>query len=145
MTNDPPNAPFHGIPRGLRVLCVDDESMIGDLVAHILRTHLHLEVAVAHSGTEALRILAKQSFDLVIVDYVMPGMDGGELYQEIERRYPDVIPRFMFITGDTLSPTTLAFISSTDRRLLEKPFGLPELTGAIREMLAVPAADRPGG
>ena len=126
---------FDGIPPGLRVLCVDDESMIGDLVAHILRNHLHMNVAVAKSGPEALRILARHTFDLILVDYVMPEMDGGQLYQEIERRHPENIPRFMFITGDTLSESTVSFIASTGRRLLEKPFGLPELTGAIRKML----------
>lgn len=126
---------FRGIPRGIRVLCVDDESMIGDMVANILRDHLQMRVEVVRNGLEALDALERQDFDLLIIDYVMPEMDGGELYRVMEQCWPEVVPRVLFITGDTLSDTTIGFIDSTGRPLLEKPFGLPDLTGAIRRIL----------
>lgn len=126
---------FRGIPRGIRVLCVDDESMIGNMVANILHDHLGMRVEVARNGLEALDVLEREEFDLLIIDYVMPEMDGGELYRVVERNRPEIVPRVMFITGDTLSESTIGFIESTGRPLLEKPFGLPDLTRAIREML----------
>jgi CheY-like chemotaxis protein len=133
---------FRGIPRGIRVLCVDDESMIGNMVAGILRDNLEMRVEVARNGLEALDALQGGDFELLIIDYVMPEMDGGQLYRELERLRPEIVPRVLFITGDTLSESTLGFIASTGRRLLEKPFGLPDLTGAIREILLA-EANRP--
>ena len=124
------------VPPGLRVLCVDDESIIGDLVSRSLRRQLKCVVDIARDGQEAMQLLSSRTYDLVLVDFVMPRMDGGELYRRLESEWPDVLPRIMFITGDTLTPATLNYIRSTGRKLLTKPFGLPELTTAIRELIA---------
>ena len=135
MTQSNRSATSAGVLPGTRILCVDDESMIGELVAQILRSQLRCTVTTAKNGEEALVALEGQDFDLILVDYVMPNMDGGELYRTLEVEYPEVLPRLMFITGDILSETTLDYIAGTGRLLLEKPFGLPELTSAVRKMI----------
>jgi CheY-like chemotaxis protein len=130
------------IPPGARVLCVDDESSIGELVARILRRQFGCEVTTAANGEEALARIADHPFDLVIVDYLMPSMDGLALYRVLAERRPELVPGLLFITGDTLSEPTLAAIRATGQPLLAKPFGVPELKRAIADLLA---ARPPGG
>jgi CheY-like chemotaxis protein len=120
---------------GPRILCVDDEVLIGEVVTRILESQLDCRVHHVTTGEEALRRLAATDYDAVIVDYVMPNMDGGELYRRITESRPEMLPRLLFTTGDTLTPTTLEFIADTGQPLLEKPFGLPELTTAVRGVL----------
>jgi two-component system NtrC family sensor kinase len=135
MNSPPPADGPRFMPDGTRVLCVDDESMIGELVAQILRSQQSCEVTTARSGADALRMLEERPFDVVLVDFVMPGMDGRALFQRIEEAFPEIICRLMFITGDTLTPSTIEFIRETGRPLLTKPFGLPELMKALKEIL----------
>jgi CheY-like chemotaxis protein len=115
---------------------VDDESSIGELVGRILRRQFRCEVATAANGTEALTEIAGRDFEIVIVDYLMPSMDGLALYRVLSERRPDLVPRLLFITGDTLSERTLSAIRATGQPLLAKPFGVPELKQAISELLA---------
>jgi len=123
------------VPVGTRVLCVDDDSMIGELVAEVLRKHLQCEVRNASNGQEALLALDQEDFDAIIIDYVMPLMNGWQLYKRLEQDRPELVPRLMFITGDVLSESTLSHIASTRRPLLEKPFGLTELTASLLRLI----------
>ncbi len=123
------------LPKGTRVLCVDDESMIGELVAQILRSQQDCEVITVRNGADALQRLESRTFDIVLVDFVMPVMDGRGLYTRVEEAFPEVLSKLMFITGDTLTPSTIEFIRETGRPLLTKPFGLPELMEALSRVL----------
>lgn len=81
----------------LRVLVVDDEPMMTKAVVRMLRPSGHL-VSVAGSGEEALAVLAKQTFDVVISDMGMgAGMNGWELADAVKGRWPGV--RFLLATG----------------------------------------------
>lgn len=135
MSSDHPTGGPRIMPLGTRVLCVDDESMIGELVAQILRSQQGCDVTTARSGNDALLMLEEKDFDIVLVDFLMPGMDGRTLFRRIEQAFPEVITRLMFITGDTLTPSTIEFIRETGRPLLAKPFGLPELIQALGKVL----------
>ena len=66
-----------------RILAVDDDPDILAVVALALRTLGGLDVVTASSGNEALGILAKGTFDLVLLDVMMPGIDGLETLQAI--------------------------------------------------------------
>ena len=123
------------VPPGTTVLCVDDECAVGDVIAQILRNHFACEVDAVCDAEAALCELEVRSFDVIIVDFLMPNMDGGELYHRVAARRPELLPHLMFMTGDTLSRSTIDFIASTGRVLLEKPFGLPELARAVVSVL----------
>jgi two-component system sensor histidine kinase/response regulator len=76
--------------RPARILCVDDDSDTLNLRKHLLES-AHYSVTTVNSGAEALRILDEGAkFDLVMLDYVMPGMKGDELAQTIQKKYPDI-------------------------------------------------------
>jgi CheY-like chemotaxis protein len=119
----------------LRILCVDDEALIGEVVTRILESRLDCHVEYAASASDALRLIAATDFDALVVDYVMPGMNGGRFYRQVLRRWPDLATRILFITGDTLMPKTLEAITRTGRPYLIKPFSLPDLTRAMEELL----------
>ncbi|MFC0253018.1 response regulator [Massilia consociata] len=73
-----------------KVLVVDDETDLADLAAALLESR-GLEVVVAHSGQEAMALLASQGdIDAVFSDVVMPGMTGLELADAIGVMYPRV-------------------------------------------------------
>jgi DNA-binding response OmpR family regulator len=73
-----------------RVLVVDDELAIRLTVGEILRRAGHDIVAVA-SGEEALELIQLQSFDLALIDLVMPGMGGVELMRRLQEVAPDTV------------------------------------------------------
>jgi DNA-binding response OmpR family regulator len=76
--------------RSGRLLIVDDEPSVRTSLREILEQEGHL-VATAASGEEALAALAKEHFDLILVDFKMEGMDGMELMAEAKRITPDAV------------------------------------------------------
>jgi len=106
---------------GARVLVVDDEPLVGRAVARVLG-HGH-EVTVATSGREALALIeAGRAFDLVLCDLMMPGMSGMELYETVAARAPEVVERFVFLTGGAFTIEAEAFLSSSRAERIIKPF-----------------------
>jgi two-component system NtrC family sensor kinase len=65
----------------------------------------------------------------------MPGLDGPGFYRELERRYPHLLSRIIFLTGDVLSPKAQAFFAQVKRPRLEKPFRAQEVRRVILQML----------
>ena len=71
-----------------KILVVDDEKDLLDLLKRSLEPDLKCEVSTAVSGEAALHCLVKQNYDLVLADIRMPGMDGLELLELIKRETP---------------------------------------------------------
>ena len=106
---------------GERVLVVDDELPIRALTSEIL-SHAGYLVTTAASGDEALHRLEVATYDLVVADMRMPGMDGALLYEQICDRWPFMEGRIVFITGDVEGERTSRRLARGDVRYLEKPF-----------------------
>ncbi|KMP10939.1 hypothetical protein UR09_04785 [Candidatus Nitromaritima sp. SCGC AAA799-A02] len=74
----------------IRILFVDDEPVILDSLKRMLRSmSQEWEVGFANSGQEALKTMEKESYDVVVTDMRMPGMDGAQLLEEIKKRFPE--------------------------------------------------------
>lgn len=71
------------------VLCVDDES-IGLRVRKIMLENHGFKVLTANSGPQGLTLFDTQNVDLVVLDFYMPEMNGGEVAAEMRRRRPEV-------------------------------------------------------
>jgi CheY-like chemotaxis protein len=69
------------------ILCVDDEEN-ALLMRKLVLERAGYEVATARSAAEALELISRKSFDLVLADYVMPKMNGAELAAEVKSRNP---------------------------------------------------------
>ena len=113
-----------------RVLVVDDESGVGEMLSDILTVDGH-EVETAESGVEALALLDRMSFDIVLSDIRMPNLDGPRFYEILRDKTPHLLDRIGFITGDTLSPTVATFLESCGCPYLEKPFTPAEVRDLV--------------
>lgn len=87
---------MHAKDSVLRFLAVDDEVEISDLLVRMLAAH-GFEGEACAGGHEALRLLEKRHFHLVLSDLNMPGMDGMALLKKVRKRYPEVA--FVIITA----------------------------------------------
>jgi len=74
---------------GIRVLLVDDERDFVNYLAKRLSAR-KMQVAVVHDGASALEAVACEAPDVVVLDVLMPGMDGLETLQELKRLMPDL-------------------------------------------------------
>ena len=92
------------------VLCVDDER-IGLRVRKIMLEGHGFNVLTATSGEQGLSLLAENQVDLVILDYYMPGMNGGEVAAEVRRRNPG-IPIIFLSAYFSLPPAALEFANA---------------------------------
>jgi signal transduction histidine kinase len=125
----PTAEPVARIDRQLSLLLVDDEEIVRTATAEMIRDLGH-QVEEAGSGAEALAHLeAGLAVDAVVTDYMMPGMDGGQLAQRVAKARPDL--RILVITGYT-GPTN----SVMHLPRLAKPFGQAEIGAAIGSLFA---------
>ena len=118
-----------------RILLVDDERSILEILADVLRMDGH-EVETTSNGSIALGRLRQERFDVVVSDLKMPGMSGRELFERLERIDAALCRRLIFTTGDLASPETLTFLESTGNPYIQKPFDLNTVRRMVQEMLA---------
>ncbi len=119
------------------VLVVDDEAMILDVGCEMLR-RLGYKVLEASSGRQAVDLYRERGsgIDLVILDMVMPGMGGAEVFDELKAVNPDV--RVVLSTGYSLNGLASGIMAKGCRSFIQKPFGMAELSQKVREALAKP-------
>src|SRR2546425_6593073 len=106
-----------------RVLVVDDEVGVAEALAEMLGRDGHT-VDVANDGARALELLGTGTYDVIVSDTRMPVLDGEAFYAELERRFPALCRRFIFLTRDVLNSDTRAFLARIGGPLLTKPCGL---------------------
>jgi PAS domain S-box-containing protein len=123
-----------GAVSGASILLVDDEPEILGTLAEIL-TYAGHRVETAADGTAALARLDSRSFDVIVSDVRMPGLDGPGLYAEIGRRFPSLRERIVFLTGDRLNAETREFLERTGAVSLGKPFLVAKVMQAIQRAL----------
>lgn len=82
-----------------RILVVEDEIDTWELLAVTLGLDGH-HVETAKDGREALELLAGRSYDVILSNLRMPGMNGEDLYRRVEHGWPHLAPRFVFVTGE---------------------------------------------
>jgi len=114
------------------ILIVDDDDDVRAMIKRALH-ELGYPAVEAEDGETALAIMAEQLPDLVILDYVMPGMDGAEVAREIANLDPDL--PIIFSTGHG-ALRALRAAAGDNISILEKPFALAELGDLIETRLA---------
>ena len=120
---------------GLSALVVEDEEDVAEIIADML-SMFGIVPAVTHSVDGALALIeSNPHFDVVLSDVRMPGRGGRELFAEIERRWPFLVPRLAFITGDLMSPDAGAIVASSGRPLLEKPVAPSDLRALVATLV----------
>lgn len=112
------------------ILVVDDDRLVRRFMVESLRGMGH-QVKDAAEGKAALELLDQQRFDLLLVDYAMPGMNGAEVARAALARQPGI--RILVVSGYADSAALAAAIGSATQ--LRKPFDLAELRAAVSQML----------
>jgi len=116
------------------ILLVDDEQAVLKVAAEILHK-LHFNVLAAESGREALRLYRENRGDivLVILDIVMPGMGGSEVFQEFRNLAPEV--KVLLCSGYSIQGEADRLIGIGASGFIQKPFSLRSLEQCINEVL----------
>jgi two-component system NtrC family sensor kinase len=122
-------------PRSGRILVVEDEQALGGMICEILEEDGH-DATTVEDGRQALELIGREEFDLIISDIKMPGMGGVALYEEIQRTRSDLAARFLLTTGDTVSAGSDRFAERNRLPVLRKPFDLDALRRTVRTRLA---------
>jgi two-component system NtrC family sensor kinase len=117
-----------------RLLIVDDEPGIVDVLRRAL-DEKGFQTESACNGAEALSRLASKEYDLIISDICMPEMNGEKLHAAISERYPHLRDRIIFVTGDTVSPSSRNFLEQSGARWLNKPFDISEIERVVASTL----------
>ncbi|WAS86371.1 MULTISPECIES: ATP-binding protein [unclassified Corallococcus] len=117
-----------------RVLIVDDEPRLAQSMRLLLEPG-H-EVVTVTRGEDALeKVAAGASFDVVLCDLQMPGMDGIAVYRRLQQQAPELAARVVFISGGASSPEARAFLETVAQRVLEKPVRPDVLLSTVEEVL----------
>jgi CheY-like chemotaxis protein len=122
------------IPQQTKILCVDDDIISLKLLRHVL-SPWGCEIFEAKSGQEALEVIARENVDLVLLDVVMPGMDGYEVCKTIKgSKRTRGIPVVM-ITGLISKEDRIKGIEAGAEEFLTKPFDAAEVRARIKMLL----------
>jgi DNA-binding response OmpR family regulator len=140
MEPTPTGAPAAGKPVGPpRVLVVDDEERIRTVLVRILGDH-GIFADTASDGSQAMAMALSGSYDLVILDLLMPGQDGFSVLREIMQRRPGQPVLVLSCLTDPESKMASLGLGADD--YVPKPFHVGELVARVQARLR--AAARPG-
>ena len=115
-------------PTPRRILLAEDEADVRSTLKQLLEFDRH-SVVEACDGRQALNLLKSHRFDLVITDYLMPGMPGDQLVAELKKQAPE-LPIIMITANMDLLPNPIPGVDV----LLPKPFQVADLREAIRRV-----------
>jgi two-component system OmpR family response regulator len=119
-----------------RVLLVDDEADIR-LIAEISLSSLGgWQVLQAASGAEALELASRERLDLILLDVMMPGMDGPATLEKLRAQEPGAATPVIFMTAKVQKAEIDRLLSLGVRGLIPKPFDPMTLPEEIRGILA---------
>jgi DNA-binding response OmpR family regulator len=123
-----------------RLLLIDDEQRILNFISRALGAE-GIEVDAAPDGEEGLRLALSHPYDLVILDLVMPGMDGETVLRSLLRRKPSQPVLILSALNDTASKVSSLEHGAED--YISKPFSLEELLARVHARLRSAARTGP--
>jgi CheY-like chemotaxis protein len=80
-------------------------------------------------------LLAADAYEIVLCDFNLPGLSGEQLFDRLSTQADRSVPRFVFMTGDLLDPSTIASFAERGAHVLQKPFHISALATLLSELL----------
>ncbi|MBN2515827.1 MAG: PAS domain S-box protein [Deltaproteobacteria bacterium] len=116
------------------ILIVDDEPMVLEIGQEMLKM-LGFKVLTAHSGNDAITICRtnKSKIDLVVLDMIMPGMDGGETYDILKKMNSEL--KVLLSSGYSIDGRATEILDRGCDGFIQKPFSAEQISSRIREIL----------
>jgi two-component system OmpR family response regulator len=124
----------------MRVLVVEDELKMAALLKQGLEEHGH-SVTVVHDGQEALELASSHAFDVVVLDVMLPGLDGFEVARRLRKNHTQVA--ILMLTARDAVPDIARGLDVGADDYLTKPFAFAELLARIRALGRRPPAMLP--
>ena len=117
------------------VLLIDDDEMVADVGEQILRNSGY-DVVRADSGKQAIEVYKenRDRIDMVILDMIMPEMNGGETYDRLKRINPKV--KVLLSSGYSIEGQASKILKQGCNGFIQKPFNMSELLEKTRQILA---------
>lgn len=119
---------------GRRILIVDDEVSILDSLGRLLVRHGY-KVDTVDNCLSALDMILGQRYDCILLDIKLPGMNGIELYKEIEKSDASLVKKIAFITGNIMDQETRHFLQENRVTYFVKPFEMKHLIKELDDLL----------
>ncbi len=116
----------------LRILIIEDNMDMAENISDALEAHGHI-ADFAFDGTNGLHLALTETYDLIILDLMLPGMDGLSLCKSLREDSERYIPVLMLTARDTLEDKLSGFEHGTDDYLV-KPFALQELIARVNAL-----------
>jgi two-component system sensor histidine kinase/response regulator len=127
-------APASEALKGRRILVVDDDRMNIRILANILKAEGY-SIGEAHSGEKALEVSETFRPHLVLLDVMLPGIDGFETCRRLRKSYGEKCPPVIFITAKNESDDVVEGLGAGGVDYLPKPFKSKEVMARIRSHL----------
>ena len=115
-----------------RILVVGDESKICHLIEELLKREGY-QVDISFSGTDALQMIKKHNYHMLITDLEMPGIDGLELIQKVKKQNSEI--RAIMITGNSIDDVAVWAVRYGIDNYMKKPFNIIKLKEMIKQTL----------
>ncbi|MCR5734789.1 MAG: response regulator [Lachnospiraceae bacterium] len=122
------------LTKDARILAVDDNAMNLKVVVALLK-NTGIDTICIKNGEEALQVLDKLPFDLVLMDHMMPGMDGIETMHAFKEKHPDDRTPFIALTANAITGSREQYINEGFDDYLPKPITGTELEQTLRKWL----------
>lgn len=123
------------MPETRHVLIVDDEESMRLLLERILESIPDLDLTLVGGGDEALRQVAERTYDLILLDLLMPGMDGIEVLSRIRKESPNKATPVIIVSVLADPPTMIVCQSLGVRDFVPKPIERHTLLAAVKAQL----------
>jgi len=118
----------------IRILVVDDEPKLCNLIEELLKLEGY-RVDVSLSNMEALQMIKKNKYQMLIADFKMPGIDGLELIKKARELNPEI--GTIMITGSETVETAVQSLKHEIDDDIKKPFSIVELKKVIKRTLYI--------
>ncbi|HEY4416275.1 MAG TPA: response regulator transcription factor [Verrucomicrobiae bacterium] len=116
----------------MRILLVEDEKKVADIIVRGLKAERYA-VDVAHDGVGGWELASAYSYDLIILDLMLPGLSGTEILERVRRKNSEV-PILILTARDGMADKVKNFESGADD-YLTKPFAFAELLVRVKALL----------
>lgn len=117
----------------MKILLVEDDQNLAHLILLLLTKQLNASVTVLENGWKALDQSRSQKYDLIILDLMLPGLNGLEICRKIRQR--DKLQPIMMLTAKSEEQDKLDGFETGADDYLTKPFSQPELIARVKALL----------
>ena len=115
-----------------RILIVDDDSSLCAVVEKLLAREGY-EVETSTDSSRAIDLIAHKHYDLLVLDYLMPGMNGVEIFRQARELQPEIAG--VFLTAHARIDTVFPAIDAGVERVFAKPLDARELLPVVRQLV----------